>query len=250
METRCSRPTAGRRRGKLTPRPLGLLLGLVLTLGVGGAPSSLAQSGASPADGALLDVTRTEQLVRAVYYEGMPVEEAERIGPEGCARLAEMLEDEAERRHHGRVLMALGICGGPDSFEAIRRWADAPRVGEVDRATFRAWQVLPHALARLAERDPRAFARLEAQLNDASAPGWSFRHHRGPRLLRQRRRAAATALGLSGLPEAAAALERADRRSSDADFAEHLRSARALHRQAREVRERALRRGARGGAGR
>ena len=55
--------------------------------------------------------------------------------------------------------------------------------------------------------------------------------------IRLARRAAATALGLSGLPESGAALDRAGRRASDLAFEEHLRSARALHRQRAATRQ-------------
>jgi hypothetical protein len=179
----------------------------------------------------MLSLEETESLVRTVYFEGMPMEKAERIGPAGCARLLEMLSDPAESPSHGQILVALGICSPQGGFEAIRDWANAPREGEIDRATFRSWQALPFALAHLSRRDPRALALLEARLNDSEAPKWTFRHHRGARLVSQSRRAAATCLAMTGMPEAGAALDRAERRASDQSFRNHLESARALHRE-------------------
>lgn len=185
----------------------------------------------SPSGAQLLSVEETEELVRAVYFEGMPEEAAATIGPEGCQRLVEMLADPEERASHGQIMVAIGICGPQGGFEAVRDWADAERSGELDRDTFRAWQALPFALGHLARHDRRAIARLERDLNAAEAPNWTFRHHRGARLVSHCRRAAASGLAMTGLPEAATVLERAGGRSSDRDFEAHLSRSRAMHRQ-------------------
>lgn len=176
-----------------------------------------------------LTIAETETLVRSLHYEGLPEEQALRIDAAGAARLVEMLGDPSESRAHANILIALGLCGEPDALDAIEGWAENLPAGEIDRHAFRAWQALPFALGNLAQHDARALARLEARL-DAATPEWTFRHHRGAKLHRLERRAAATALGRTGLPAAAAALDRVARRSSDPEFAEHLRSARALHR--------------------
>ena len=183
-----------------------------------------------------LTIAETEALVRAVYFEGLPEDESRRIGPSGAERLIEMLNDPEEASAHSNTLLALGLSGQPGAFRAMSDWASAAREGEIDRNTFRAWRVLPYALGHIAQHDRRAVVRLEALL-DAESPNWSFRHHRGARLHRLARRAAATALGLSGLPESGAALDRAGRRASDLAFEEHLRSARALHRQRAATRQ-------------
>jgi hypothetical protein len=175
-----------------------------------------------------LDADAAEALVRARFFEGLPREEAERIGPEGAARLIEMLADPAERRSHSNIVLALGYCAQPGAFEAIRDWADAPREGEIDRDTFRTWQVLPFALGHLARSDRRALQRLEARLA-APAPVWHFRHHRGARLHRLARRSVLTSLAESGLPEAGALLDRAGRDLSDPELRAHLEEMRALH---------------------
>ncbi len=151
--------------------------------------------------------------------------------------LPQILSDPEEGSAHANALMALGLCGQPGAFQAIRAWASAPREGEIDRDTFRAWQALPYALGHVGRRDRRAVARLEA-LIDAKSPKWTFRHHRGARLRRLARRAAATALAVSGLPEAGEVLDRARQRAGDVEFEAHLRSARALHRRRAATRAR------------
>jgi hypothetical protein len=187
----------------------------------------------------MLTVAETEALVRASYFEGMPEEDAARIGPDGAERLIEMLFDPEEGRSHAQILLVLGLSGSPDAMAAILSWSSnfsgvatfrgvAPRTGEIDRDTFKAWQVLPFALGHLARFDRRAVVYLESLMNE-EAPSWTFRHHRGARLRNLARRSAATSLGLTGLPEARRVLDRMGRDASDARFEEHLRNARALH---------------------
>jgi len=196
----------------------------------------LALTAPSAATAQMLTIAETEDLVRADYFEGMPQEEAMRIGPAGAQRLVEMLADPEESRSQGQILLALGLCGSPDAMAAILGWIATPRTGEIDRDTFKAWQALPYALGHLARHDRRALGQLE-RLMHADAPDWTFRHHRGARLFRLARRAAANSLAETGLPEARGALDRAGQDASDARFQEHLQSLRALH--AERTRERA-----------
>jgi hypothetical protein len=65
-----------------------------------------------------------------------------------------------------------------------------------------------------------------------------FRHgrHHGARLHRLQRDGAATGLAETGLPEARAALDRAQGLSSDGAFVNHLQSLRGLHRKQAELR--------------
>jgi len=210
------------RRGRRWDR-LGVMGLLVCTLGLG---VSLPRDTSAQ----MLSVDETVALVRSVHFEGLPEEDAVRVGPDGAALLIEMLEDPLEAATHANILIVLGLCGQPGSLEAIAQWASIVREGEIDRDTFRAWQVLPYAVGYAARYDRRAIARLEANL-EAEDPGWTYRHHRGARLVRQSRRATATALGMTGLPEAAAALDRAGRNATDAEFEQHLRGARAMHAQ-------------------
>lgn len=210
---------------------LGRLAVVVWTVGV-----LLAASGDGRAQGGALSLGETEDLVRARHYEGLPEEEAQQIGPEGCARLVEMLADPEEARHHAQILLAIGHCGPEGGLEAIAAWADRPREGEIDRATFRAWQALPFALARLADHDARAVARLTARLADERPPRWTFRHHRGDRLVKLNRRAAALGLAETDDPAAEAALERAARDARDGSLRAHFERARERHRERRGMR--------------
>ena len=216
------RPTPSPLRGRAIVAVF-LLLGLALVPGLAAAQR-------------MLSVGETEDLVRMRHYEGLPEDQAERIGPEGCTRLIELLEDPAEARSHAEILLAIGHCGPDGGLEAIAAWADQPRDGEIDRATFRAWQVLPFALAKLAEHDPRAVARLTARLENEDAPRWTFRHHRGERLTTLRKRAAADGLAETDHAEADAALDRAAARATEPGLREHFERARERRRERRERR--------------
>jgi len=160
-----------------------------------------------------LGADAAERLVRETWYEGLPLDEAANIDTAGAARLVSMLQDPDESEHHANILVALGACGQPSSYPAIEAWATLPRSGEVDRATFRAWQALPQALGRLAPHDHRALGLLTEQL-DAEPPGWHFRQHRGARLATLIQRGAATGLATSGLTEADKLLENAEAEST------------------------------------
>ena len=203
-------------------------IGLVLWLAAGAV--GLTQGAAAQAGGPMsrvLTVAETETFARRVDFEGMDEQEASRIGAEGAARLVEMLGDPDEKPHHARILLALGISGGEGAFEAISDWAgQRPAGGELDRSEFRAWQVLPFALGKLAHRDPRALSRLAACF-DAEAPAWTFRHFKGARLQTLERRAAVVALAETGTPEALRVLDAVERRASDPALAAHVRAVRA-----------------------
>ncbi len=212
------------------------LVGALALLGVRVEAQGLDGDALLPGDGPL-SVEETEALVRGRYYEGMPRELAARIGPEGCARLVDMLGDPGETRHHDQVLVALGVCAPEGGLEAIDAWLQALPEGELDRPRFKAWLAVSHALAALAEHDPRAVARLEARMTAPEAPRFRHGRHRGARLLRLQRDGAATGLAETGLPAARAALDRAQLHASDGGFVAHLEALRGLHR------ERALERG-------
>jgi hypothetical protein len=71
-----------------------------------------------------LDAQSAEEIVRNIYFEGFPEDEAREIGPAGAARLIETLGAPDESSAHANVLLALGLCGQPGALEAIRGWAD------------------------------------------------------------------------------------------------------------------------------
>ena len=212
-------------------RAFGWLVDMVCVLVWLGAvigPVVLAPGDAA-AQESLLSVEETEVLVRARYFEGMPMDQAARIGPEGCERLLEMLSDSTDSGAHGQVMAAIGACGPDGGLEALDAWAAGLPEGEVDRATFRAWMALPNALSYLAEHDPRAIDRLGERLAAAEAPLISHKRHHGAKMLNLQRRGAATALAESGLDAARQHLDRALMRSSDGRFDAHLAEARSRH---------------------
>jgi hypothetical protein len=193
------------------------------------SPAHASAQGFTPTG--LLGVEETEDLARRLDYEGLPESERYSIGPEGGARLLEMLGDPAERPSHARILLLLGDWGGPGAFEALRDYASQSLgEGELDRDRFRAWQALPFAFGRLAPRDPRAVAALSTCF-DAAPPAFSFRHFRGDRLQALERRAAVSALVETRLPEADRVLDDLMRRGAlEPGLAEHVREARAAFR--------------------
>jgi len=171
-----------------------------------------------------------EGLVRQFWYEGIPRAEVERVDADGATHIASMLADPTEREHHANILIVLSQCGQPGAFEAIETFASAPPSGEVDRATFRAWQVPPFAWGPLAESDRRAIDRLATTL-DAKSSGWSFRNFDSARVAKLNRRAAVTSLAMTGLPEARAHLVRKSRSAAEPDFEAHVQEAMGVHSQ-------------------
>lgn len=180
-------------------------------------------------------VADAEDLVRGVYYEGLPYEQARALDDRGVARLADMLSDPAEAPHHGNVVLALGMSGHPRAFEILAAYARREPAGEVDRDTFRARSGLAPAMGHLAQDDPRALRwlldRARARRGD---PGWSFRHQRGTRLATLLEEQQLTGLALSGAPQARRPLEDARERARGGDASalrlrRHADGALALH---------------------
>ena len=105
--------------------------------------------------------------------------------------------------------MALGISGEPTAYAALVEFGDTELEGEVGAAQYRAQRAVPLAIGHLARSDPRALQfLLEAARREKpeAALRWSYLHLRGPRLASIFTRAAITGLGMSGRPEAVAAL--------------------------------------------
>jgi hypothetical protein len=164
--------------------------------------------GSLPAHGD--SVSDAEDLVVAIYYEGLPYDDARALDDAGVARLAEMLADPGESAHHGNIVLALGMSGNPGAFEALASFASSPVTGEVDRAVFRARTHLGQAMGHLCHDDPRALTWLLRRSRlERTAPGWSFRQHRGDRLASLLEDQLLSGLAMSGTPRARAALERA-----------------------------------------
>ncbi len=149
------------------------------------------------------DARRAESLVRKVYFEGLPRDDAREIGAHGSARLVELLEDPDEIRFHPNITLALALSGQPDAYAALERYAAPGPSGEIDRSQFQALLSVSIAMGYLADRDVRAFHWLtRACSRDRSAPARSFRRFRAAKAHRLIRERAITALAHSSRPEA------------------------------------------------
>jgi hypothetical protein len=177
-------------------------------------------------------VAAAEALVRAVWFEGLPYEQARALTPAGVRRLAAMLDEPGEAEHRVNIVVALGMSENPLAYPALEKlWRNEPR-GEVSSSDYRARNALPFALGHLARADRRAFALLERELARSGPPTWSYKHLGGERLRAQLERGTVTGLGESGLPAADALLDGVAQRatrSGDRALAAHVAEARALN---------------------
>jgi hypothetical protein len=192
------------------------LLGALLTA------SGAVASSADPA----------EDLVRQLYFEGLPYAEVRALGPAAAGRLVALLRDAGEAEHHANVVLALGILGAPGAYEALLQWSDGLGQGEVDRTGFRARRALPYAMGHLARSDARAVAWLAERAQGGAPPRWSFGVLRRQPLTSLQRRAAIQGLALSGHPGARTQLEQLAERADvggDPLLERSLREALALH---------------------
>ena len=150
------------------------------------------------------EVSRADQLASAIFFEGVPFEEARDLSDADVARLIELLDDPSEIRAHPNILVALGMSGSPAAFDAIADYALRGSSGELDRLQFRAQRSIAYGMGHLARVDARAFAWLTQAATDASAaPQQSFRQIGPERFARMMRRGAITGLALSARPAAA-----------------------------------------------
>ena len=150
------------------------------------------------------EVSRADQLANAIFFEGVPFEEASNLSDADVARLIELLDDPAEIRAHPNILVALGMSGSPAAFDAIADYALRGSSGELDRLEFRARRSIAYGMGHLARVDARAFAWLTQAATDANAaPQQSFRQIGPERMAQMMRRGAITGLALSARPAAA-----------------------------------------------
>lgn len=148
-------------------------------------------------------------LARSEYHEGVPASAARELDDAGVARLAEMLGDSGQAKHHAQIVAILGMSGHPRAYDAIAGAAAETPEGEVGRAVLRKQVALRAALGRLARHDDRALAALlSAARAGEPTPAWSCGRQRGERLGALLRRSTLTGLALSGRPEARTLLRR------------------------------------------
>ena len=184
-----------------------LALGAVLCGG-----TSLAQAPAGP----------VETLVRAVWFEGLPLEKAAELGADDGELLAEMLADPAESPHHANIVVALGACACGPAFEALAGFDSNPTTATEPYQTTAARRAIPQAMGLLARRDVRALGWLE---NRAKRPLAGR-----DRAARRRRAALMHGLALSESPLADALL-------ADLEASAHAGGDAAMARRAGQARE-------------
>jgi hypothetical protein len=191
-------------------RPCVLLLVGLLAL----APVAWVGPAAAAADAA--DLARAEHLARTRYHEGVPAAEARELSDAGVARLAQLLRDQSEARHHAQILEVLGMSGSPAAWPVLAAEAADPPRGEVGRHVLRRRVALRAALGHLARHDPRALALLlDEAAGSGAPPAWSCGRHRDAELAALLRRSSLHGLALSGRPEARRALLRLRRDGAD-----------------------------------
>jgi len=183
---------------------------------------------AEPSD---LEPSRADRLAAAIYFEGVPFEEASDLSDGDVARLIELLDDPAKIRQHPNILVLLGMSGSPAAFDAIADYALRGSSGELDRLEFRARRSIAYGMGHLARVDGRALAWLVRAATDAStAPRRSFRKMDPERVEGLMREGAITGLALSARPAAARALsEIIATPGADPRIVEHGNEALLLH---------------------
>ena len=165
----------------------------------------LASNGAAePRDS---EPSRADRLASAIYFEGVPFEEASDLSDGDVARLIELLSDPAGIREHPNILVALGMSGSPAAFDAIADYALRGSSGELDRLEFRARRSIAYGMGHLARVDGRALAWLIQAATDPNVgPQQSFRQMDPDRVAGLLREGAISGLALSGRPDAARVL--------------------------------------------
>jgi hypothetical protein len=177
------------------------------------------------------EASRADRLASAIYFEGVPFEEARDLSDGDVARLIELLDDPAEIRKHPNILVAIGMSGSPAAFDAIADYASSGFSGELDRLEFRARRSIPYGMGHLARVDGRALAWLiQAATNANAASQQSFRQIDSERVAWMMRRGAITGLALSARPAAARVLsEIIATPGADPGIVEHSDEALRLH---------------------
>lgn len=167
-----------------------------------------------------------EALVRETYFEGVPPDRAQALGAAGGERLAEMLADPDEAKHHKNIVVTLGLCGCGPAFETLVAFDAVVRSGDLELDAFLAWEQVPYAMGHLGRSDARAIDWLTATAGDTEArPTFSHGHRSADTLARQRRLAAIQGLGLTGTVRADDALSALAASESDARFQRKIQQA-------------------------
>jgi hypothetical protein len=178
------------------------------------------------------EASLADRIATSIYFEGVPFEEARDLSAADVARLIELLGDLEQTRNHPNIIVALGMSGSPEAFDAIADYALRGSSGEMDRLEYRAQRSIAFGMGHLARVDGRALAWLiRSSKQTHAAPQRSFRQMDSARIARMMRKGAITGLALSGQPAAERAIaEIIAAPGEEARIVEHANESLATHR--------------------
>jgi hypothetical protein len=175
------------------------------------------------------EIQQAEDLVLAVYFEGMPTEHARELTPAGAQHLIELLQAGEQIPFHSNIVLALGIAGHPRAFETLE-WYGRDEPGEVASGIYRARVAVPIAMGHLAARDDRALLWLSSRARGgAKPPRWKRTSEPSSGLTDTMRVQVLNALAISGRSAAADVLNEIARGGSDANAGAALQLFSELH---------------------
>ncbi|MFP8880418.1 MAG: hypothetical protein VCE43_13665 [Myxococcota bacterium] len=170
----------------------------------------------APASADSPDARAAEDLVLAVYFEGMPEERARQLTPSGAAHLIELLRAGDHERFHANMVLALGISGHEQAFETLE-WYGRDEPGDLAPGVSRARIAAAIAMGHLARGDDRALAWLTKRARASNvAPHWRRAERRSDGLADTLWMQVMNGLAVSGRIGAAEVLDEMRREGTDA----------------------------------
>ncbi len=156
-----------------------------------------------------------EDLVFAVYYEGLPEERAHQLTAAGATHLAEFLRSGDREKFHSNIVLALGISAHPQTFETLE-WYGRDEPGDVGPGVYRARVAVPVAMGHLSRTDDRALAWLARRArNGVKPPRWRMAGRRSDGLADTMRSQVLNGLAVSRREDAAELLAEISQLESD-----------------------------------
>lgn len=175
---------------------------------------------------------RVDDLVLHRYNEGLPFEDAHRLGPGSLPRLAEILADTALKPYWATTTGAIGAVGGKRAFRILQAFVWKRFSGPVDRSTYEALTGAVSVLGfTCGPNDSRVVQLLEAH---ADPNRWSDVRWYHPGTSASKMRAMLSklsiyGLGFCGTREAHDALLRLKREPRNADRQQLIGRALGIH---------------------
>ncbi len=185
-----------------------LVIAVAIALLLGMAPSF----GQEPAEPPRLTLEELlADTVRSTHHHGISYTAARSFGPEAVPFLLKMLQDEGEKAWWANVVNLLGMIGDPRATDPLIQFLEKRFQGTVDDPTWNALLAVVQSLGFLAE-DPKSKAfvylrdGIQAEAWRGRGLAWTY-----PTLGKGDRevllaKLAINGLGISGAPEAEAAL--------------------------------------------